>query len=86
MMEVEHEGGELSVARECGVNQFHTVSEHGHTTDHQLVTVDGQQYLDGAFDAVTKDLAQWLWDEFDIRVEDEGLDVIDPSASDVQRL
>lgn len=85
MISVVRDGEELVIARECTVNQFHTVNESSVTTeDTQLANIDGTSYLKNSADAVTPDVADWLRDEFMIDPEEHGVEVIDPESEEVQ--
>ena len=64
----------LQIATEVQVEQEHHVTENGVETYTDVSVPD-------RIDAVTERLAEWLWDEFGIAAEDEGLTVVDPSES-----
>lgn len=66
MTETDH----LTVADELEVEQEHFVHEHGVDTHTDV-------YVPEHVDAITEKTAQWLWNEFGIAAEDEGLEVVD---------
>lgn len=85
--EVDRDGERLEVAREAQVAQYHRVGEASHSTDYEeILTVDGHPELAHYADAVTTDLAEWIYDEFHIDVEEHELEVIDPESEEVTRL
>lgn len=85
--EVVRDGERLEVAREAQIAQYHSVGEASHTRDLvKVLTVDGHPELSKYADAVTPDLAKWIFDEFRIDVEEHRLEIINPDSEEVDRL
>lgn len=74
-MFIETEDGEDRYVEddEIGITAYHDLYIGGHTTDYEIQPVG----------AVTKELAERVYSEFQITLEDHGIDVIDPDDPEV---
>lgn len=73
MFTKEIDGQKYEVHEEVNVRQYHDVDEYSYETDYILATGRGTSNQPRA---VTKNLAENLWDEFGIDVEDHDIEIV----------
>lgn len=72
--------GGRTIETELQVLQCHHVSEYGHDTVHELANVDGETDEEALPSAVSESLADYVWAEFGVDVEDHGIAVHDEGS------
>lgn len=72
--------GGRTIETDLQVLQRHHVTEHSHYTVHEVANVDGETDEEAFPSAVSKSLADKVWAEFGIDVEDHGIAVHDEGS------